>query len=129
MRINERCQGKDLVNQAQHHAHAGILLPGPKPTSPQEMILLHTDAPALCSRFEGMTYMHPEWCYAALIPNLERAMNLLVKNLSAVIHASGTVKKLETSEQSLKLNQRGARGGVKLPEAILMPHLSASSIA
>ena len=51
--------------------------------------------------------MHPERCYATFIPNLEQVTNFLVKNLPAVIHASGTVKKLGTSEQSLKLNQRG----------------------
>ena len=33
--------------------------------------------------------------------------DFLVKNLPAVIHASGTAKKLGTSEQSFKLNQRG----------------------
>lgn len=67
----------------------------------------------LCSRFEGVTGMHPERCYATFIPNLEQVMNFLVKNFSAQIHASRSVKKLGMSEQSLKLNQKGHQGGGK----------------
>lgn len=49
--------------------------------------------------------MHPERCYAAFIPKLggrEGVMIFLVKNLPAVIHASGTAKMLGTSEQSFR---------------------------
>lgn len=106
--MKDGCQGKGSVNQAQHHAHVGVLLPGPKLASPQKMVLLHTcTSTLLCSRSEGVTHMHPERCYATFSPNLEQVTNFSVENLSAVIHSSGTVKKLGTSEQSLRLNQRG----------------------
>lgn len=74
-----------------------------------KMVLLQTDATALCSA-PDLRVRHTctlSGAYAAFIPNLERVTNFLVKNLSAVIHASGAVKKLGTSEKSLKLNQRG----------------------
>lgn len=61
----------------------------------------------LPSRSEGATYTYLERCYATFTPNLECVTNFLVKNLSAVIRTSEAVKKLGTSEQSLKLNQRG----------------------
>lgn len=105
-----------LAHQAQRHAPVGILLPGPKLRSLQEMVLLHKmhqHSALLCSRFEGVTGMHPEHCYATFIPNLEQVMNFLVKNFSAQIHASRSVKKLGMSEQSLKLNQKGHQGGGK----------------
>lgn len=116
MRIKHRCQGEALAHQAQHRAPVGVLLPGPKLRSPQEMVLLHKmhwHSALLCSRFEGVTGMHPERCDATFIPNLEQVMNFLVKNFSARIHASRQVKKLGMSEQSLKLNQRGHQKGGK----------------
>ena len=108
MRIKDRRQGKGLVNQAQHQAHVGVFVARTQANvSPGDGFAPHRRTSILlCSRFEGATHMHPERCYATFIPNLERVTNFLVKNLPAVIHASGTVKKLGTSEQSLKLNQR-----------------------
>lgn len=35
----------------------------------------------LCSRFEGVTGMHPERCYATFIPNLEQVMNFFGQEL------------------------------------------------
>lgn len=100
--IKGRCQDKCLVNQVQNHAHVGVLLPG-----------LHTgygfaphrySSTLLCSRLQGA---------ATSTPGLEQLTNFLVCNLPAVIHTSGTVKKLGTSQQSLKHDQRGHGRGTK----------------